>query len=661
MFIRLSGRKRRRVGTCVSGAASSGRLYPGWTVTIFLLITLLTAATTSAQQNQRDTTRYRYHPVRSDSVSDAIADSILANRDSVFYSSLKTRMYKRKVTRQLYRLLFRDVYNSRIKTGEVRTIEENPFRTFEGKIIGDIYIRRLEVFGRSVYDTLRKPNNWLMRTANRLHTDTREGIIRRSFLLFRKGDRVDANQLRDNERLLRSSNIFHDARIIVVPRPGSQVFVDVYVITQDVWSLLPSGDVGGLDRFRLTLEQRNFRGLGHTFINSVRYDGRDSLQKLNYRGRYFIPYIGKTFFSGQVDFTHDRDLKQKSIRFFRPFLTPETRFAGSLELSHYNIRNLVFSPDTAFVVPLRYYFTDVWAGYAFRPMTGFMDPDDRTRMVVSARMTNYRYTGRPEVGPDTNQLYQNSRTLLFSVGYSTRRYIRDVLIYGFGRTEDVPYGNQTMLVGGVDYAELGRRVYMGIRYSRAQYIQKFGYLYGQVNLGGYYQSRRSLQQGIFNLETNYFSPLRTTSWGDWRHFLTLRYLQGLNRFNNESITIGGRDGLGVNNDGLRGTRFLLGGVENILFSRLNLVGFRVAVVTFANLGLITFPNRSLFRGPLYQAYGLGFRLRNENLTFNSFEIKLVWYPNLPNMNDTFRFGFEGSPSLRFRDFDITAPEIVPYR
>ena len=599
----------------------------------------------------------------------AIADSMLAQRDSIFYTRMKTRMYKHRITHQIYDALFRDVYNSRAKSGEVNKIEVNPFKPFAGRIIGDIYIRRLGVFGQTVYDTLRKPGNWIERTANRVHTDTRENIIKRSYLLFKEGDAVDPNVMRDNERLLRTTSIFHDARILLFPRPGSRQFVDVYVITQDVWSLLPSGGFGGFNNFSIGFEQRNFRGLGHQLYSQVNYSGTDPRQKVEYQGRYVIPFIGKTFLTAEADLTLLRDLKQEALKLYRPFLTPDTKYAGSIELNHTSINSrLVTRDDSVLLVPLSYYYSDIWIGRSFRLFYSQQNADEkgRSRLIIALRNTNYNYVTRPTVTADTNQAYQDSRTTLFSIGYSRRKYVRDVLIYGFGRTEDVPVGESFAVITGVDNAELGQRMYNGFNFSRGKYINRFGYLYWLASLGGYSRIK-DIEQGVFSIEENYFSPLLTTRWGNTRHFFNTRFTTGIGRFENEYITLSSSgngittDGLGINSDALRGTKRLLINYENVLFSRLNLLGFRVAFITFANLGMINFQGKSLFRSPLYQGYGIGFRLRNENLNFNSFQIRLSYYPNIPENTIPFRQAFEGIPALRFRDFDLSAPLIIPYR
>lgn len=619
------------------------------------------------RQQLADSTARRRIPA--DSIATArsrlIADSLLSQNDSLLYTRFKQRMYKRRLTRQFYDALFRDVYNSRRVSGEVNEIETNPFQPFEGRIIGTIYVRRLDVFGQSVYDTLRKANNWFERTANKLHANTREGIIRRQFLLFKEGDLVDPNVLKDNERLFRNTPIFHDARILVIPRPGSRMFVDVFVITQDVWSLLPGGGFGGFNNFSVALDQRNFRGVGHQVYNRFSYNTTQPGQKMEYQGRYAIPYVNllglKTFVTAQADVIHLRDIKQQSLKFFRPFLTPDTKYAGALELNHTRLNSRYFdNRDSARYLNISYNYLDMWFGRSFRTNFGNPNAQTRTRIVVAGRVTRYTYIDRPRVTADSNQLYQNSRTALLSIGYSQRRYVRDVLVYGFGRTEDVPVGNLVSIVGGIDNAELGERLYTGLNFSRGQYFNKAGYFYGLMNVGGYYRTK-GIEQGVFSFIGNYFSPLHKTGWGNMRHFVSTRLTYGTERFNNEYITLTGREGIGINSDALRGTKRLAMGYENVLFSTLNIVGFRVAIISFANFGLVGSPSKPLWKGPLYQGYGLGLRIRNENLTFNTFQIRIAYFPNIPNNNSPFRYAFEAFPTLRFRDFDIAAPEIVPYR
>jgi hypothetical protein len=171
------------------------------------------------------------------------------------------------VLNEIYHALFKDVYNQNSAGQEVVKIDENPFQEFEGRVVRKIYVKTLRVFGESVNDTARKAQGF-EKFFSALHTNTRESIIRKSFLLFHTGDIIDADRLRDNERVMRNSTILHDARILVVPDEQYPNLVDLLVITQDIWSLIPDVNFGGFDRYDLSINQVNFRGLGHSWRNT---------------------------------------------------------------------------------------------------------------------------------------------------------------------------------------------------------------------------------------------------------------------------------------------------------------------------------------------------------------------------------------------------------
>jgi hypothetical protein len=310
----------------------------------------------------------------------------------------------------------------------------------------------------------------------------------------------------------------------------------------------------------------------------------------------------------------------------------------------------------------QYVLFDAWMGRSFKLFFGDQQLRERARFVVALRHTRQTFYNRDRsVTDSTNQLFQNTRPTLFSIGYSNRRYQRDLLIYGFGRTEDVPVGDLAAFIYGKDPAELGQRKYIGVKFSRARYL-KAGYLYTLVNVGTYLKDVAA-EQGIFSTEDNYFTPLHGLGRGWYaRHFLNLKFAWGFNRFQNEYLNISGNEGIpGIYSDELRGTRKLVVGVETVFFSPVNVLGFRIAPFVFANVGWTTFNGQKLLSHAPYQGYGIGFRFRNENLTFNTFQVRFSFYSGIPDVTQPFRVGFEGISPLRFRDFDISAPEIVPFR
>ena len=575
---------------------------------------------------------------------------------------------KKIIPTRLYDFLFRDIYNTN-NGSAISEIEENPFKVYEGRWIRHIFINNLDAFGYSVYDTTRKPTNKLDKWGNKTHHITRQNVILKNFLFFEEGDLINPEQMKDNERYLRQQGIFHDARILIMPNKQAKDAVDVYVYTQDVWSLLPDVSAGGVDNFTIGIEQRNVRGLGHSWKNTIAYNRKDNRQTTEFRSRYLIPSLGKSFVSIQSDLQLLRDVKLGSLRLFKPFLTPETKYAGSVEINYTSDRTFEFIPDP--LNPsrdIRSYFWnrsflfDAWLGRSFKLFFGNEQLRNRARFIVSLRRTQQEFFKRERpVTDSTYQLYQNTNLTLFSLGFSNRQYKRDLLIYGFGRTEDVPVGELFSVVYGTDRAETGRRNYAGIKFSAARYLS-FGYLNSLVNLGSYWENGKS-QQGVVNIENSYFTPLNPLG-KRWyaRNFANIRFTQGINRFNNEYINIGGQDGIqGIGSDELRGTSKLVLGLESVLFSPINFLGFRIAPFFSMDLGWTSLNGKKLFSQAPFQGYGIGFRFRNESLTFDTFQIRFSYYSGIPDLTSPLRIGFDGISPLRFRDFAITTPEVVSFR
>ena len=604
---------------------------------------------------------------KSDSLRKPITPvSMKSEKDSLMFTKLKKRFSKNKVLNEIYNALFRDVYNQNSAGQEILQIEENPFKEYEGRVIRKIYVKRLAVFGESIADTNRIAEGF-DRFLNSLHANTKEHVIRNSFLLVDVGDIINADRMRDNERLMRRSSILHDARILVLPDTKYPNIVDLLVLTQDIWSLLPDVGVNNPKDFYVGINQVNFRGLGHSWRNNF-YINYNQKPALEYYSQYTIPYIGRTFVTGQADLELRRNISRYAVRLFRPFLTPEMKLAGGLELSKdNNLRNSIRGADgttfknndsTALIFPVNRNLIDFWLAYAFK--LPFLDKETqlRSRLVLGARFADISYTERPEVSEDTNQFYRNHRDYLVALGFSNRRYKRDFLIYGFGITEDVPYGYLASIITGYENSDAyGKRYYTGIKLAKGQYIGSAGYVYGLLNAGAYSNGTTGL-----SFESNYFSTLHTfRQRTQVRHFVNIRYAFGTNRYTGEFVNVNRENGiLDANSDKLWGTKKLGIGYQIVFFSRLNFVGFRIAPFFQADFAFVSPKDKLLLSRVPYTGVGVGIRLRNENLTFNTFQIKFSYFPNVPDVR-TLNFSFSDTYNLRLRDFDISAPEIVPFR
>lgn len=571
-----------------------------------------------------------------------------------FYKNLKERFYKTKVTRGLYDLLFTDP----VDAGEQVAVEdaeksENPYIPFAGKIIGNIRIKKLNVFGTNIDDTTRQVDSWIVKTGNNLHVDTRRRVIRKN-LLIKKGNLLNPLQLADNERLLRDLPFIQDARIILEPRDKNSDTVDIVVVTKDIWSISADFSPNGFTGGRLQLDDRNILGFGHEFDNYF-YLRPDESQVWGYEGIYRIPNLYGTFITSELRYSNTYYNKIYGFRLYREFITPETKYAGGIEISNQELRREIFQEDSTILqFPFKFNLQDFWFGRSF----SLSDSDNRRpQITVAARYTRKEFTERPLVEADTNRDYHSNNFVLGSIGYSRREYYKGHYIYGFGRTEDIPEGGLVEITAGVEYGEFHNRYYTGLRLSKGKILPSKGFVYGQVNLGGFLRNG-SYEQGILNIRANGFSELYHIKKYSLRQFLKLEYTRGLRRFKEEYITINDDRGIrGLSSIFLRGNNKLMANVETLVFTPLQPVGFQFAFFVFADVALIS-KESPIFQGDFYSGFGLGLRVRNDNLTFNTFQIRLGYYPKVPINTSSLDLNISGTASGRQDDFQMESPAVI---
>src|SRR5690606_12060549 len=141
--------------------------------------------------------------------------------------------------------------------------------------------------------------NWLERTGNKLHYNTRSWKVR-NFLLFETGDALHPLDVSESERLLRTEPYILDSRIFIdsVDTASGAVYLKVY--TKDMWSITAGAD-GNLSgpAGEVFLAESNFLGLGHRISNRVRVDP-NLPRDWKYSGNYSVTNIGNSYINGRV-------------------------------------------------------------------------------------------------------------------------------------------------------------------------------------------------------------------------------------------------------------------------------------------------------------------------------------------------------------------------
>src|SRR5690606_31996278 len=121
---------------------------------------------------------------------------------------------------------------------------------------------------------------------------------------------------------------------------------------------------------------------------------------------------------------------------------------------------------------------------------------------------------------------------------------------------------------------------------------------------------------------------------DFRQFIYLINTSGLNRDPNDYINLNGRNSeslYGFNSNKVMGTFKTLLKIESIVYTPFNFAGIQLATVLFAGAGKVSSNpfHPAINDNTIYQAYGMGFLIRKENLVVNTIRISLGYYPNIP--------------------------------
>ena len=191
--------------------------------------------------------------------------------------------------------------------------------------IGKIEVEIVDVFDLSKPDE----NNWIGRTANRLHVTTREAVVRR-VLLFAEGERVRERRIYETERLLRALPFVKNASIEPVVLPDGTVVARVQV--RDAWTTQVNAgysQVGGQKSLNLEIDEKNFMGMG----KSVAYDYAKDHERSTWGFSYGDPQL---FGSRWTLGAHVQYLSDGFVRSFhveRPFFALDTPWSTGLALS----------------------------------------------------------------------------------------------------------------------------------------------------------------------------------------------------------------------------------------------------------------------------------------------------------------------------------------
>jgi len=593
-------------------------------------------------------------------IPSSIKYSIKEDKGDLYFSNLEQKVAKHKWTKELHNIIITPKHKI-VKSDSLKTsLAVNQFISYAGRPIRHIKIKQLDVFGPTILDTTRYPKSWIERTGNKMHFTSKKYLIVNS-LLFKEGDNVKPETLADNERILRGLPYLEDAFISVHSVGELNDSVDVTVITKDVWSEAFNIQINNISSGQVQFWNRNIFGFGHEVQNNIPVDSRKH-QIVGYDGHYKINNIAGTFIKGAFSYLNSFNTESFGLSLDRGFITPNIKYAGGISIVNSNTKTY-FKVDTSFsFIPLKFNKFDGWIGRSFviNSHNGFSKL--RQNITFLAGISRDRFIKRPDITQNSYYQFQNKTLVLGTISFERQSFFKSNLIYSFGRTEDIPVGTQVQFTFGIENNEFFKRKYFSNNIKFGKFFGNFGYAYTEVATGGFVNNANKPEQAEFQVSTHYFSNIFTIGQFNFRQFLNLSYTRGIHRYSNEHLTMNNELGIaGFMNDSIIGNRRFNMHWETVCFTPWYVYDFRFVLFAFADHSWIKQNEGSLFDRWPYTGIGLGIRIRNERLVFNTIQIRFTLYPNIPAHSRSEFFDISGEPLLNPPSFAPKEPALLEYR
>jgi hypothetical protein len=550
------------------------------------------------------------------------------------------------------------------QTGEqLNGRSEYQYLRYQGMIIRHINIVTVN-FDQAVDDTSIRDHSLGARVGNALHVNTRKFVIRNN-LFIRENIPVNAFMLADNERFLRSLEYLNDARIIVDEIPGDADSVDITVYTKDLFSIGGGAASAGFNHIHGELYDANLAGMGQRLEFTGLYDYNRN-PEWGFGGLYRKNNVGHSFIDATIGHSEMKvnpfTRTEESVDYFelsRRLVSPYSRFAGGLILSNNRSYNVYQAPDSIF---LKYHYSqfDGWAGYSvgINKLTATNNAI-RDRRFFAIRFYDRTFTGVPEqIGTSFSPVFNTAKALLGQITFYRQDFYKSQYIYGFGTTEDLPRGYNIAFTAGW-HTQLGLdRPYAGINVTQYAATLQGDFLQFYAKTGAFLHNGKT-QDGKILLGTTAYSRLFYLGNTPIRQFANLSYSRISDRVTSEPLYLNNYYGLrGFLSDSAYGARRITLQLETIFYLKYNVLGFRFAPFPWGDLAVLTPENAPFSKSSLYSSLGAGIRARNENLIFETIEVRAFFFPVAPANMRGFKVVTNAHIRFRYRSNYITAPDFV---
>ncbi|MFY0255624.1 hypothetical protein ACDQ55_16900 [Chitinophaga sp. 30R24] len=606
-------------------------------------------------------------PLSADTIphkSNGLFKKIGEYRDSIRHKDYRQSLIKR-ITRQ-------DEPDHYVNNDSIIIKSEAYFTPFAGKVIRNIYYRKVKVFGpRNINDTTFTTNMKLIHLANRVHYDSRQWVIRQS-LFFREDQTLDPFEMADNERYLRNRPFIQDARLYIQNVDADSV--DVEVVTKDLFEYGADISQFSATDIRAGVSNNDLFGAGQGLRLGMQWrsdytpswNSEIHYTKYNMLGSFVDMSVGYTTLNNYAQLDTNAYEGAIFINLNRPLYRNAAKWVGGLALSKnwsINIHgSLPVLGDTAYR-DYSYTVIDGWIGYNF--INNYRHDGtigSKPNVALLARHYNLLFQRKPDqIRYKEDPVYNNHRLYLLELQAYRIDYFKDHYFFGFGRTEDIPLGYNVSATSGWETWKDRRRIYTGLEAQKYWTTKKHGLFNTTVGIGTYWLNNAT-EDAIIHARIEYYSRLVTIRKSRFRQFFIGDYLNSPDPFFNKPLNINMEYGIwGYKRTTLNGFQRLNLSSETVYYSPLKLLGFKFNFFTSLQGSMLSAKSSDLFNNPLYLGIGGGFLVRNENLSLNTLKVSAYYYPNAPAPVNKLMLEITTVVDFRFDISALRAPSVLNFR
>lgn len=527
------------------------------------------------------------------------------------------------------------------------------FKLFGGKKIASIHFVRLHPFGTSMQDTSLLAPSWIGNAGNRLHMNTSRQKLAMQ-LLFEAGDPVNPLLMAENEKLMRDLSYLEDVSFRLELSEINPEEVNLFVITKDKFEYGASLSLN-TDNSNVEVINENMFGMGHRLHIGLAQKNR-YLPEMGFYSSYQVNNILGKFINSSAEFSDTYLKKGWNFSVEKLFLTSSVENSGGFSFDHVAKYNYIAEDHPiALDTVVSYFASDMWFQHAF---TGSRDPSNK--LLVSFRYYHQLFNRADDNTYGQSLFLRNHDFFLTGLGFTRRNLYKNNLVYGYGVTEDIPYGYYHELLAGLDKSQFGVWPYVGFSVSGALIDKGGNYFGGRLAADGFLDGGM-VRQGTLLASANFFSHKFFLLDDPFRGFVRIEFVGGINRLKEEYLTIDGRFGIRDFYSRIKGNSRIRINLEMVRYLKWNFYGFRFTNYYFTDLAFLSDKPGTIFAGNFYAGVGTGFRIFNESLVFKIIDIRLSWFPVLPAGMNPFGTNLQGLVKTRFDDFLGRKSEVIRYQ